>query len=273
MATITCPNCKKEIPDNTKFCPECGTTLIANSNDSANQTQSPQKPHNNSEQNSPRRSGAFGIVGFVLSLLAIGFCWSQLVLAIIFSVTGIVFSAIGLGKRRKLYGLAIAGLVLSILMLFLSPVFSCTHACVDTVSAPPKNMTVSVGETFTINDLQISFDEYVDNFTDYEDEFGLHELKEGYKYVKASFTYTNIGSGSNTVYASIYDFDCYADSVSMDQEFGLDNNNFMNDNLSSGHKVSFSVYFSVPTDSKSIELEYVVLNMIGENDIYKLKCK
>ncbi|MES2616791.1 MAG: DUF4190 domain-containing protein [Bacteroidota bacterium] len=52
-------------------------------------------------------SGAWGIIGFIFGVLAI------LVLGL--SVFGIIFSCLGLGRNRSLKGLAIAGLVLSII--------------------------------------------------------------------------------------------------------------------------------------------------------------
>ncbi len=74
------------------------------------------------------------------------------------------------------------------------------------------------------------------------------------KYVMASFTFENTGSSDE--YVSIYDFDCYADNATCEEKYGLDDSDFINTNLSSGRSVTFSVYFAVPTDAQSIELEY-----------------
>ena len=70
-----------------------------------------------------------------------------------------------------------------------------------------------------------------------------------------SFTFENIGE-SGDKYVSIYDFDCYADDASCEQEYSLDDSSFINTNLSPGRNVSFKTYYIVPVDTKSIELEY-----------------
>lgn len=65
------------------------------------------------------RNGA-GIAGFVLACFAIVFCWIPGV-DFVLSVIGIVCSAIGLGKdKQSSRGLAVAGLVISIIALLLS---------------------------------------------------------------------------------------------------------------------------------------------------------
>jgi hypothetical protein len=59
----------------------------------------------------PKRSGS-SITGFVLGILALSLCWIPF-FGLTVAVLGIVFSGIGMG--RDLRGLAIAGLILSII--------------------------------------------------------------------------------------------------------------------------------------------------------------
>lgn len=67
-----------------------------------------------------------GIVGFVIACFAILLCWIPF-LDLIFSIIGIVCSAIGLSKdKQTARGLAIAGLVISIVALLISLLMCCS---------------------------------------------------------------------------------------------------------------------------------------------------
>ncbi|MDE6585118.1 MAG: zinc ribbon domain-containing protein [Clostridia bacterium] len=94
-----CKNCGREINDNAMVCPYCG---VATGKGGAVAEE--------------KKVNAFGIVGFVLGLLSLWlgvyFCISP--------VLGLIFSAVGMAKMKKcrVNGLAIAGLVLSIISLF-----------------------------------------------------------------------------------------------------------------------------------------------------------
>lgn len=114
---------------------------------------------------------------------------------------------------------------------------------------------VEKGDSFESDTLKITVDDVSTDFTDYDNEYGFNSPSDGMKYIMASFTYENIGEEGD-VYASIYDFDCFADNASCEQAYGLDDSNFMNVNLSPGRNVSFKVYFQVPVNSQSIDLEY-----------------
>lgn len=61
-------------------------------------------------------SNACGMTGFILSLLAVVFCW-QLVLAGILWLIGLIFSIVGLGSRPR--GFAVAGLMISLSLLLI----------------------------------------------------------------------------------------------------------------------------------------------------------
>lgn len=113
---------------------------------------------------------------------------------------------------------------------------------------------VMVGDTVNVNNIEIAVSDADLDFQDYDNEYGYNSPQDGMKYVKVSFTYTNIGNSDN--YASIYDFKCYADNQTCEQAYGLDDSGFMNTNLSPGRSVSFSTYYQVPINSQSIELEY-----------------
>lgn len=119
MSTIICPVCQKEIPAEADFCQGCGTRIIKQAYIYNQAKPAP----------SAARSGCgFAIAGFLLAIAALGFYANTPVLTVLLSILGIIFNAIGMPKRRRLHGLAIAGFVLSLLTLITSPlafVYSC----------------------------------------------------------------------------------------------------------------------------------------------------
>ncbi len=63
-----------------------------------------------------RSKNGMGIAGFVLSLLALGMCVVPGVNAILF-LLGLIFSIIGVSKKNRKKGLAIAGLAISVVVI------------------------------------------------------------------------------------------------------------------------------------------------------------
>lgn len=96
-----CKNCGKEIDDNAYVCPNCGVKVAA---------------VESAEETKKKKVNAFGIAGFVVSLISL---WLGIYLCIA-SVVGLVLSVVGMKMRAKCTscnGLAIAGLVLGIISL------------------------------------------------------------------------------------------------------------------------------------------------------------
>ena len=62
------------------------------------------------------RSNSIGIAGFIIALLGFVFCWIPIVNLILWFL-GLIFSLIGLFKSPR--GMAIAGLVLSLIIIFI----------------------------------------------------------------------------------------------------------------------------------------------------------
>ena len=65
-----------------------------------------------------RAKNGMGTAGFVLSLLALLLCWVPIVDVILF-ILGLVFSIVGISRKNREKGLAIAGLVISIVIFFI----------------------------------------------------------------------------------------------------------------------------------------------------------
>ena len=139
---------------------------------------------------------------------------------------------------------------------------------VETTSTEQNNQ-ITVGDSFENNGLKVTLNETSVDFTDYENEYGLNTPNDGMKYIMASFTFEN--NSDSDKYVSIYDFDCYADNTTCEQKYGLDDSNFINTNISSVRNISFKVYFMVPINAQSIELEYETSIWSNKKVIIKLQ--
>lgn len=78
--------------------------------------------------------------------------------------------------------------------------------------------------------------------------------KDGYEYWEFEFKFENISDSDKTV-SSFMDWTCYADNSKVDQSYVGDDSG-LDATLSSGRTTQGKVYFEVPTDAESIELEY-----------------
>lgn len=147
---MDCHNCGHKLPEDAKFCSECGADLKKNvqtNNEQSlmnqmiekgkkehtakgqavlfelEQPKAPNKPDNKNSGFEPPKSSGFSIAGFVLSLVSI-FMEN---LAFPCGVLALVLSAIGMGKcKRKTgghYGLAVAGLIISIVVVSIAVLY------------------------------------------------------------------------------------------------------------------------------------------------------
>lgn len=128
---------------------------------------------------------------------------------------------------------------------------------------------VTAGYSFKTNDFNVVVNEIDTDFKGYDDEYGLNTPQSGMKYVMVSFTFKNVGSSDR--YVGVDAFHCYADDELCDQVYTLDDKDFFNANLSSGRKVSFNTYYSVPVSAQSIELEYETNILTDEKEIIKIE--
>lgn len=139
----------------------------------------------------------------------------------------------------------------------------------DNEETEEENNQLTAGSSFEKNGLKITVNEVSADFQDYNNEYGIYTPDEGMKYVMASFTFEN--NGDSDAYVSIYDFECYADNTNCEQVYGLDDNDFINTNLSKGRNVSFKTYYAVPTGAQSIELEYETNMWTGEKAVITIQ--
>lgn len=78
------------------------------------------------------------------------------------------------------------------------------------------------------------------------------EPKEGYKYVYIELEVENL-SDSDQLF-SYFSFNCFADGVSCDGFYGMDD--AISATLSAGRKAKGTVVFEVPKDAQAIEFEF-----------------
>lgn len=139
----------------------------------------------------------------------------------------------------------------------------------DTEIDLKNNEPVSDNYSFESNGFRITINKTDTDFKDYDNEYGWNTPQDGMKYVMVSLSFENIGSSDG--YVGIDAFDCYADNELCEQVYTLDDNDFINANLSSGRKVSFNVYYSVPISADSIELEYETNYWNDKKEIIKIQ--
>lgn len=116
----------------------------------------------------------------------------------------------------------------------------------------------AVGDIVETEDLRISFlsaGEYVS-----DNEFLQPE--DGSIYYRVEFEFENLGEDDAVV--TEFDFNAYADGYSVDSTWLLDD--VISATLSSGKKAKGAIYYEIPAETETMELEYTV-NMFTEEKI------
>ena len=119
----------------------------------------------------------------------------------------------------------------------------------DTVTTEQSN-ALKVGSTVSDRQLKIT---YKSCDTDFQNYSYYADVKDGYKIIEAIFDFENICDTD----AYISGFECYADGSKCETFYYVDDYTFPYDSISSGRKLTdVAVYYEVPADSESIEIEY-----------------
>lgn len=90
----------------------------------------------------------------------------------------------------------------------------------------------------------------------YESDNEFLQPKDGYEYWEFEFKFENI-SDSDQAVSSMMDWECYADNSKVDQSW-IGDDSGLDATLSSGRETQGTIYFEVPKDAQSVELEYDV---------------
>ena len=116
--------------------------------------------------------------------------------------------------------------------------------------------TQSVDNTFNVGDV-VETDNFritYESAGEYTNNNEFLQPKDGYVYWEFKFKFENISNTDQTV-STMMDWECYADNSKADQTWIVDDNG-LDGKLSAGREAEGAVYFEVPKDAESIELEY-----------------
>lgn len=116
----------------------------------------------------------------------------------------------------------------------------------------------AVGEIYQDNNMAIKYVSVDENFTGYNQ---YATIKEGHKVIKAEFEAENLAK--TDLYFSAYNFKCYADGYDCESFWSVEESGFSS-SLSSNKKARGAVYFQVPTEAKSVVIEYQINMFNGE---------
>ena len=106
-----------------------------------------------------------------------------------------------------------------------------------------------VGETVITDDMEIKYL----SVKDYKSDNEFMQPKKGYKYIKAEFEFVN-KSKEDDLSVSTLSFSCNADDYEVETVYMDDNE--LDADLSPGKKAKGPIFFEVPKDAKSIEIQY-----------------
>lgn len=132
-----------------------------------------------------------------------------------------------------------------------------------TTQKAEEPVKVKVGETLTTNTLKITYKSSAD-----DKGAQYFPAASGNKIIKLTFEIENISSTDQIV--SVYDFKCYSDDVASSAYYYGDGG-LSTATLSSGRKATGNVYFEVPQNANSIDVEYETNYWSGNKAIFVVK--
>ena len=109
---------------------------------------------------------------------------------------------------------------------------------------------IAIGQTLSADGMKIT----LSKVEDWTSNNMFVTPKDGYKFIRVYFTMQN--TNSSTKYLGSFDFDCYADSTKMEMSIFGDDMLPLGTDISAGRSVQGYIYYEVPVNSKSIEIEY-----------------
>lgn len=150
--------------------------------------------------------------------------------------------------------------VVIIIALCASCVGGCANAVDDAIKETENEYldvngqtSFKVGETFENKHIKVTFVSSNLNYTNISE---YASVKDGYKIVEYEFAFENIGDTDEL--ASLYDFNCYADDVAMEDFYNVFDENYevLSATMSLGKKASGKLYCEVPKNANKLTIEY-----------------
>ena len=120
----------------------------------------------------------------------------------------------------------------------------------DSTETDEQSNVFKVGDVVETDNFRITFE----SASEYTPDNEYLQAKDGYTYWEFKFKFENVSKSDQTV-SSMMDWECYADNSKVDQTWIADDNG-LDATLSAGREAEGAVYFEVPEDAESIELEY-----------------
>lgn len=126
----------------------------------------------------------------------------------------------------------------------------------DNTSDAKQQETEEVSNVFQVGDV-VETENFKITFVSagaYESDNEFLQPKDGYEYWQFEFRFENISDTDQAV-SSMMDWECYADNAKADQTW-IGDDNGLDATLSAGRETQGTIYFEVPKDVQSVELEY-----------------
>lgn len=211
-----------------------------------------------------KKTNVAGIISFILGILGIlTICIS---IGWLPGIIGFILGIVGCCLKERKKGLAIAGLVLSIIAIILSGIVTLFGwAILDT----EKDKEEVFSKEYAINESFEYMNEKVTllSVEDYTSENEFIQPAEGNKYIKLTFEFEN--TSEDTLYVSSFNFEAFADDYSVEQVFIDDES--LDATLSKDKKSKGAVYFEIPENADNILVEY--MSNFWSDDKVKFKVK
>lgn len=160
-------------------------------------------------------------------------------------------------KKGKLKWIILGAVVLILAIFIITPssseptVEELTGDDSSTGTSQVATKNIKPGSVVTNDEVKIN---YKSSNTDFKSYSSYADVKKGYKVIEAVFDFENI-----TSYDIVLDgFECYADGAKCERFYSVeDYTDPWYESLSAGRKLTdIKIYFEVPNNAESIELEY-----------------
>ena len=152
---------------------------------------------------------------------------------------------------KKLKIILAAGLIACLLGILAGCVSGAsTKSSSDNDSSDNQSQNLTIGSTLSAKGLNIT----LQKVEDWNSDNMFINPKDGFIFIRAYFVLENTNSSSR--YLGSYDFTCYADNAKADMSIFGDDTLDLGAEVSSGRVLQGYIYYEVPVNAQSIEIEY-----------------